>query len=131
MAAFWQGIGGALLAVIVGLTLSKQGKDMTVLLTLAVCAMVLLVAQSFLQPVIDFLRLLHTDGLLDGQMLSLMLKAVGISLISQIAGVICDDAGFCALGKAVKLLSAAAVLYLCLPMLESLLSIIENIVGGL
>ena len=101
------------------------------LLTLAVCAMVLLVAQSFLQPVIDFLRQLHTDGLLDGQMLSLMLKAVGISLISQIAGVICDDAGFGALCKAVKLLSAAAVLYLCLPMLESLLSIIENIVGGL
>ena len=131
MAELWRVIAGVLLSVVVGICLSKQGKDMTVLLTLAVCAMVTLVAGSFLEPVISFVRSLCVSGRLDAQILTTMLKAVGISLVSQIASLICEDAGFGSLGKAVKLLTGAALLYLTLPTMESLLSIIESITGGL
>lgn len=131
MAAYWQVLAGVLLAVVLGITLSKQGKDMTVLLTLGVCAMVVVAAAAFLEPVIRFLRSLHAVGQLDEKVLTVMLKAVGITLVSQIAVMICDDAGFGALGKAVKLLATAAVLYLSLPLMESLISLIQTMAGGL
>ena len=131
MAAYWQVIAGVLLTVVVGLTLSKQGKDTATLLSLAVCAMVMLTSRVFLEPVISFLRSLQEKGYLDGEVLTTMLKAVGISLVSQISCFICEDGGFGSLSKAVRLMTAAALLYLMLPMLESLLSLLESVAGGL
>lgn len=130
MDTFWQVLAGVLMAVVLGITLSKQSKDMTVLLALAVCAMVVLVAAAYLEPVIDFVRSLQSVGQLDSDMVSIMLKAVGISLVSEIACMICADAGFGSLGKAIKILATAAVLWLALPMMQSLLSMLQKMVGA-
>lgn len=129
MELYWQGAAAVLLAVILGLALGKQGKETGLLLTLAVCCMVACVAIAYLEPVIDFVRELRDIGQLDDEMLQILLKAVGIGLIGEISSLICTDAGNAALGKALQLLTAAAILWLSLPLLTGLLELVQEILG--
>ena len=122
-------IAGVMLALILRFTLSKQGKDMTVVLTVAVCCMVVTVAISFLDPVVDFFSLLRSVGDLDSDIMGIILKCTGISLIAEIAGLICSDSGFGAMGKAIKILAVAAVLWLSLPLMTSLVEMLQSVMG--
>jgi len=129
MHTFWQVIAGALITVVLGLAMSKQGKDITLLLSVAGCCMALVVAVNYLKPVVAFVEQLKTIGNLNGNMLKIMLKSVGIGLVAEIAAMICNDSGNSALSKSVQILAAAAVLWLSIPLMTELLELVEQIVG--
>jgi stage III sporulation protein AD len=131
MEGFLQAFAAVLLAVILGLVLAKQSKDWAVLLTTGVSCMVLAVGAVYLQPVLDFVRELQTLSGLDPQMLTVVLKAVGIGLISEIAALICLDAGNAALGKGIQILASLTVLWLSLPLMRALLELVQKILGEL
>ena len=131
MNSFFQVIAGALVTLMLGLSLSKQGKDNTLLLSVAVCCMILAAAAAYLEPVMGLVRRLQQMGELDSDMLTILLKAVGIGLISQISVLICDDCGNAALGKAVQICASAAVLWLSIPLVTALMDLIQKIVEGL
>ena len=118
-----------LVGVILAMVLGKQSKDMSLLLTLAVCVMVCLAAISFLEPVMELLRELRRMGNLDSEAVSIALKCAGIALLSELIGLICADAGESAMGKALELLSAGAVLWLSLPLIRELLRLIEGVLS--
>lgn len=129
MTAFWQGAAAVLLAVVLGLALGKQGKEASLLLTLAVCCMVGCLAMTYLNPVVDFIQRLQEVAQLDGGMLEILLKAVGIGMIGEISSLICADSGNAALGKALQLLSAAVILWLSIPLLSQHLELLQDILG--
>lgn len=129
MAGFLQASAAVLLAVILGLVLSKQGKDWTLLLTVAASCMVLAAAAAYLEPVLDFARELQQLSSLDGDLLSVILKAVGIGLVAEIAALICQDAGNAALGKGLQILAGIVVLWLSVPLMRSLLELVQTILG--
>ena len=129
MEGFWQGAALVLLTVIISLSLGKHGKDFGVLLTLAACCMVCGLAMTYLGPVVTFIQQLRSMAGLDGEMLTILLKAVGIGLVGQIASMVCDDTGNSALGRSLQLLSGAVILWLSLPMLEALLDLLQEIMG--
>lgn len=130
MSLFWKAAAVVLLAVVLGLSLGKQ-KDIGVLLTMAVCCMVAMIAIFYLEPVLDFLRELETLGDLQGDMLGILLKAVGIGLVSEIAGLVCTDAGNGSLGKTLQMLGSAVILYLSLPIFTAMLELIREILREL
>ncbi len=129
METFFQAIAGAMIALILCLTLDKQDKQMSLMLTVAVCCMIGGLAAAFLKPVLEFLEHLQTLANLDGEMLRTLLKAVGIGLIAQVAGLVCNDAGNAALGKTLQMLAAAVILWLSVPLLQQLLDLLEQILG--
>lgn len=115
--------------MILALILGKQSKELGLLLTLAVCVLVSIAALGFLEPVMDLLERLRDLGELDGQALSILLKCAGISVLSELAGLLCADAGEGAMAKALTLLSNAAMLWLSLPLIEQLLTIIGEVLA--
>ena len=115
---------GALITAILGIILQKQGKEYALVLVIAVCAMGACLALSYIKPVIIFLEELRDLAGLDGEILKIMLKAVGISLIGEISGSICTDAGNSSLGKMLQLLSTVVVLWLSLPVLQQIMDLI-------
>lgn len=129
MDGLFRTVAGVMLALILGITLSKQNKDFTTLLTVLVCCMVVTVAISFLEPVMAFFTQLRSIGNMDAQIMQIMLKCVGISLVAEIAGMICSDSGFGAMGKAIRILAMAAVLWLSLPLMTSLMEMLQGIMG--
>lgn len=131
MAAFWKAAAAVLLAVVLVPALGKTEKDISVLLTMAVCCMVAAVAFSYLEPVFDLLWELKALGDLSGEMLGVLMKAVGIGLVAEIAGMICADAGNGSLGKTLQMLASAAILYLSIPLFQAFLTLVQEILGQL
>lgn len=129
MTGFFQAIAGVFIAVILGLALSKQGKDITLLLGLCACCMVLWVSASYLEPVLELVGRLRQLSGMDSGHLSIVIKAVGIGLVAEIAALLCGDSGNAALGKTVHILASVAVLWLSVPLFNSLLELLQKIVG--
>ena len=120
---------GILIATILCVVLSKQGADISILLTITVCCMVVSAAFSYISPVLDFLKTLCELGRLDSALLNVLMKVTGIGLLSQIAGFVCADAGNQSLAKALQIMTAAVIFYISLPVLEEMLSLIESVLG--
>lgn len=131
MAAFWKVAAAILVTVVLGLAVGKQEKDITVLLTMAACCMAGVAAVNYLEPVLDLLWELESLGQLQGGMLGILLKAVGITLVAEIAGMICTDAGNGSLAKTLQMLGSAVILYLSIPIFQAFLTLIREILGEL
>ncbi|MDO5399791.1 MAG: stage III sporulation AC/AD family protein [Eubacteriales bacterium] len=131
MEDFWKGTAAVLLAVILALVLDRQQKDLSALLTTAVCALVGAILVSYLEPVVDLLYELEAAGDVRDNFLGSLLKAAGIGLTAELAGQICADAGKASLGKALQMLGSAAILSLSVPVFRSMFAMIQQILGGL
>lgn len=130
MTQFVQACAGAILAVILILTQEKK-KELAILLSLGATCMAAFAALQYLEPVLDFLETLQTLGNLDSDLIRPLLKITGISILSEISSLICQDSGNASLGKGIQLLGTAAILWLSLPMLMALVEMLENILGEL
>lgn len=129
MDLFFQSIAAVLVAVILFLVINGYNKEVALLLTLAVCCAVIVAAGQFIQPVVSFLQDLQEIGNLNNEYLSLLLKVVGIAFLSEIAALVCADAGNTALGKTIQLLGTCVILWLAIPLLNGLLDLIRDILG--
>lgn len=127
MDTFMKATAGVLIALVLYLVLAKQTKDISLLLSVAVCSMICLAAITYLKPVIEFFKKLEALGQLEPQMLEIILKAVGIALLSEISGLICTDAGNAALGKSLQILASAVILWMSVPLFTNLLTLVEQI----
>lgn len=127
MQALWQTAAVVLLTVILAQMLRAGGKVPPALLTMCVSAMVLIAAMQFLQPLAQFLAELEAMGKLGGDMLKILMKAVGITLITRVVELICSDSGHSALGSAIQIFSTFMILYLSIPLFRAFLDIVRKI----
>lgn len=127
MDTFLKAIGGILIALILYLILSKQNRDISLLLTVLVCCMVSAIAIGFLEPVFDFFTKLESIANVDRQMLSVILKAVGVGLLTEIISLICADSGNASLGKIIQILASCVILWLSIPLFTRLIELVEEI----
>lgn len=131
MGVFIKATGGVLVALVLYIVLAKQGKDISMLLTTAVCSMIAAAAVQFLEPVIAFLEKLRILGNIDPEMLGIILKTVGVGIIAEITGLVCTDAGNAALGKTLQFLAAAVVLWMAIPLFTGFIELVEEILISL
>ena len=129
MELFLKCTAGALVAVVLILILGRR--DLGLILSMAVCAMVALAASELLEPVMELLDTLQAPGGLDRELVGILFKAVGMGLITDLTAMVCTDSGNASLAKALGLLGTAAVLWLSLPLFEALLSLVQEILEGL
>lgn len=129
MELFWKAAAAALLTAILGVALGKQDKQMSLLLSLAGCILIAGLGEVYLEPVVGFLEELVKLGDLRGDMLGILLKAVGIGLICEITAVVCHDSGNDSLGKLLQIIGSAAILWLSIPVFRALLELIQSILG--
>ena len=131
MAYYWKIIGFAMVAVILWMVLDKREKDLAIMLNLAVCCGLAGAAMTYLQPVLEWIRQLCAIGNLNEEMMNTLLKAVGAGIAAEITGMICSDAGNNALSGVVRMAGSCAVLYLSIPVMQTLMNLMREILGVL
>ena len=131
MTLFLQVFGAVLLSVILVLTLKNQGKEIGLLLAIGMCIMAALASMQYLRPVVDFLKTLENLGGLNSSMVTALLKVTGIGMITEIANLICKDAGNESMGKTLQLMGTAVILWLSMPLFTALITLIQKILGEL
>ena len=119
----------ALIGLILVLVVGRQSRDLGMLLSLAVCVLLALGAMEFLEPVMELLNELKRLGELDCGAVGILLRCAGIGMVSELAGLLCADAGEGAMGKALQICANAAILWLSLPLLRQVLTMIGEVLA--
>lgn len=122
-------LGAVLIGLILILVLGKQARDLSMLLSMAVCVLLGIGAMEFWEPVTQLLRQLRRLGDLDNGAVSVLLKCAGIGMVSELAALICTDAGEGALAKALQICSNAAILWLSLPLFRQIVDMIGEVLA--
>ena len=130
MTLFYQAASAVLIACILSLVLKEKHQSFGILLTILVCVMVLVLSIHFLDPVFVFWEQLQASGDLHQDLIRILMKITGISMISEIAGFVCKDSGNTSLGKALQYFASAVILWLSIPVFQSLLNLVQDILGG-
>ena len=130
MTHFIQALIVAVIGVILGAVIKKTHREMALLLSIAGCVVIGIFLFRLIDPLLDFfLRLRNLAGL-DKNILSPVLKSVGIGLLTQITSKICTDAGENAVGSLVELCGSVLTLYVAIPLMEAVLELVEGMGGG-
>ena len=131
MELFWKAAAVIILTVILGITLGRSEKDISIVLTVAACCSVSVIALRYLSEVIEFLWILGNSSDLQNPFMSLLLKISGVALVTEMTGLISSDAGNSSLAKAMQFLGNTVILFLSIPLFETFLSTIQEILGFL
>ena len=131
MDLFWKSAAAVLITVVIALTLGKWESNITLMLSVAVCSMVSMIAVSFLEPVMDLFRQLSAMSGLGKNTLTILLKILGIGFVTEIVSLICTDSGNSSLGKIMTFLSSSVVLWLSIPIINQLIDILKQILGAI
>lgn len=122
-----QAAAAVLLAVILTLVLEQNGKDMAAVLSIVVCCLIIGVVLSYLRPVLIFLQQLESIGNFSGEMFGILFKTAGIGIVSEVAAMVCADAGKASFGKGLQLAGTAVILWLSIPIFSGLLDLVQSI----
>ena len=129
MDIFMKTLSGAILALLISLTLSGTGKNFSMLLGLLTCCLITAVAMAYLEPVTELFQQLEEMIPLDNGLLNCLMKMMGIGLVGEIASMICADSGNSAMGKTLQLLTTIVILWMALPLIQTLLDMIRGVLN--
>ena len=124
MELYWKAVAAVLLGVVLVLTLRRQ--ELGLLLSMTVGMMVLMVAMTYLKPVLELLDTLKALGNLDGDLIAILMKGVGIGLVTEVAVLVCNDSGNGSMVKALQLLGTVVILWMSMPLFTALLELIQE-----
>ena len=131
MDTFLKATAAVLVTAVLGLVITKQSKDIATVLVIFVCCVIIGAAVLYLQPVVDFLNRLQILGQLDSQLLTILLKSTGIGLLTEITVLVCTDAGNSSLGKSLQIMACAVILWLSVPLMNELITLVESIMSNI
>ena len=120
-------------AVLLAKLLERYAAEQALLLTLLGGTLVTALSVRMLLPVLNQIDALMLRSGLSETHTALLAKAAGICCVTQLAADLCKDAGQSALGSAVMLAGKAALLLLCIPLIDPLLRLLTEVmtcIGG-
>lgn len=131
MDLFWKAAALALVTAILSLAVGNQEKHTAILLGIAGCCLIGICGASYLKPILNLVREVEAAANIENGMLGILLKTVGITLTAEIAGAICSDAGNSSLSKMLQILCSGAVLFLAIPIFQSVWTLLTEIMEQL
>lgn len=123
-------IAAAILCSVLCLLLKKQSPELTAALCVLGCVLCLTLAVPMIAPVVSLIRKLESITQLSGAVFSPLLKTAVVGILAELAAAVCRDSGQQALAKTVELCSGLVCVYLSLPLFETALSLLQDMIGG-
>ena len=130
MDIFWKIREAGLISLVLMLLVEKQEKHIAALISIATCCILIAASAEYLKPIIRLMRQLQRTAALDRYVFDILLKSVAVSVICEIASLICTESGYASLGKVLQNAGIALILYLSLPLFSELLDLVSELLGG-
>lgn len=118
----------ALLCTVVGVVIKHLRPEFSPLVRIAGTVTISTAALSLILPMVTYIRSL-LEGELLGEYGDMIIKALGIALLTQICADICRDSGEGSAAAGVEFIGRLEILLLCFPMLETLLSAVKEVMA--
>jgi len=117
------GVAGVLLALLI----NRTNPEMSVVLNLSICVVLIALAMKVFPSVTEVLALAEAESGLSSAYTAPVLKCVGIGLTARMGSDICKDAKQEAVASAVEICGAICALYVSLPLIKMLMRMIGEL----
>ncbi|NCB51789.1 MAG: stage III sporulation protein AD [Clostridia bacterium] len=121
-------VAAGVIAAIFGLIIRKNNPELAVVLSIAACAVILAVALGLADGVMEVVGLARDLSGLSSAVFTPVVKCVGIGIIAKLGADSCRDAGSAGTASAVELAGAIAAVFTALPLMRTLLKMMEELV---
>lgn len=119
-----------IVCVIVIAILKTKNSEYAIIAEIAGIVIVALMAIGKLKSVLDeSTAIFNSAGVLDDGYLVLLIKILGIAIVTQIASDICTDNGNKALSTNIELVGKIIILSLCMTLLKTLVTLSGGLLG--
>ncbi len=117
----------AVVGTVLTLVIRKNSPEMALMLTISLAIVALTLAFDVIKTVTGFLATLAESAGIAPAVLSIVLKTVGISIITKLAADVCRDAGQSSIASGVELTGAFTALYIAIPLFKTVLTMINEL----
>ena len=111
-----------LVVTVLALILGQYRPEFRMLVTAAVTLLLMAMVLEQLSPVLEQLRSTMELTGLTGDYAAILFKAVGICLLTQLAGDVCRDSGESSIASKIELAGRAAILLTAMPLIQEVLA---------
>ena len=117
----------AIVITIVALLLKQSRPDIAILLTVAGGIVILLMVLKEISAIFGWFNTLATKTNIDSNIITILIKILGIGYIAEFAASACEDAGNRSMADKVILAAKIVILVLSLPILNSVINTIVSV----
>ncbi len=117
----------AVTAALCAVVVRRQSLELGLVLGLTAGAVILAYSSAALTEIVGMMHTLADTADLSPAVLKPMVKTVGVGILTRLTAEVCRDAKENAIAAFVETAGACAALLLCLPLMESVLSMIEQL----
>ncbi len=121
--------GLAVISAVLCLVIRQYKPEMAMMCGIACGIILLAAAVAMLSPAVDMLSQLTSAAGLDDGYAAVLIKALAVCYITQLASDCCRDAGESAIAGRLELAGRAAVLVISLPVFESIAKLVTDLIG--
>lgn len=125
-------IGAALISAAVCVLLQKTNPEFSMMTSILTGALIFVVVIVNFTPVLDQIEQWANEFGLNYEAISIVVKALGVCYLTQLAADSCKDAGYSSIAGKVELGGKIAVIVLALPLFSGLLDMVKQLtsMGG-
>ena len=119
----------SVVAAVAALLVRQQTSALGLVLSLAACVLILSFGSQVIRPILDLLRRIRDLSGIQTEIAAPMLKVIGIGILTKLSEAVCSDAGETSIGKAVTMTGTLMAVYVSLPLLSSVLDLLEEMLA--
>ena len=121
-------VGIGIVAAAVSALLKRFHGELGLFVSVAASLLILLAVLGSLAPLTGLINELAGEAGTDSACITILMKALAVSLITQLAADSCRDSGEGAIASKIELAGRTAVLLLAVPLFESILGIVKELI---
>lgn len=120
-----------LLTVVLLLILERQNKHIAVMLCIVVCCMIATATAHLIDPIIALIHRLQQIAQIDGDVIESLFKSTVGAILCEVTAMVCSEAGYSSLGKTLQFAGIGVIMYFSIPLFDTLLDMITQLLGGI
>lgn len=120
-------IGIGLVALLIIIILKQYRPEFAVYVSLIAGMLVFVLIIDKLEAIINLINSISNSTFINKNFLKIIIKITGIAFLTEFAVSICNDAKETAIANKIELASKMVVMYMSLPIISSLLEVINKI----
>lgn len=121
-------IGIGLIGTTAALIVGEYKKELSFAITVATGVIIMALMINQIEPIIDAVDNIFMKTSLDKEYVKILIKALGICFLTQIAVDSCKDSGNTAIAAKVEIAGKILVLFVALPLFLSLLELVGSLI---
>lgn len=122
-------VSAALIAAVLSLVLKQYKPEYSLFISIATGIIIFLAVVAVIQPVTNYISQLISEAGLSGVYAEVLLKALAVCYLTQLACDCCKDAGESAIAGKLQLAGRVAIIIISLPMFKSITDIVTGLIN--